>query len=213
MVRFTKNEIRDLIIAFVVLSFCFAISIVGLDAHGILSILPIVMIGVASGGLSHETGHKLVAMKYGHDAEFKLWPIGLLIAFATSFIGMVIALPGEAKVNGDDLSDEMKGKIAIAGPMTNMGLALIFAAIAALMSPLKLHSNVFNLIFFTGLVGFSVNCFLATFNLMPFYTLDGTKVMKWSAKIWIVIFALAVIMMLISIYIGPENMFKSVIGI
>ena len=46
MFEFTRAEIRDLTIAFIVLSICFAISNVGLfDFKGFVSILPIVMIG------------------------------------------------------------------------------------------------------------------------------------------------------------------------
>ena len=70
MFEFSRNEIRDLLIAFVVLSICFAISNVGTDPFGIASILPIVMIGVGAGFLLHEIGHKFVSIKYGYWAEF-----------------------------------------------------------------------------------------------------------------------------------------------
>ena len=85
MLRFTKREATDLMIALIMLSFCFAISTVKIDIHKILSLLPIVVIGVASGTILHEVGHKFMAMRYGYQSEFKLWPIGLLIGFATAF--------------------------------------------------------------------------------------------------------------------------------
>ncbi len=66
MYEFTRNEIRDLLIAFAVLSISFAICNVGTDPFGIASILPIVMIGVGAGFLLHEIGHKFVSMKYGY---------------------------------------------------------------------------------------------------------------------------------------------------
>ena len=97
MFEFTKNELRDLVIAFIVLSIAFAIANVKFDLHAFISILPIVMFGVGVGFLLHELGHKYVANKYGYKAEFKLWPIGLLIALITSLIGWVFALPGEAR--------------------------------------------------------------------------------------------------------------------
>ncbi len=211
MLKFTKNEIRDLIIAFLVLSVAFAISNVKLDAHRFVSILPIVMVGVALGSLVHELGEKFVATKYGYEAEFKAWPLGLLIAFASSFIGMVIALPGSVFTNDDNRDDEINGRIAIAGPMANMILAVLFIVIAALIFPLKAYSDVFTLIYLICTVGFSVNSFLATFNLLPLYTLDGTKIMKWDPKIWIVIFAISVIMLLSSITIGAEKMVQLII--
>ena len=213
MLIFTKNEVRDLIIAFIVLSIAFAISNVMLDVHGFISILPIVMVGVATGSISHELGQKYVAMKYGYDAEFKAWPIGLLIALVTAFIGIVFAFPGEIRTNAKNISDEINGKISIAGPMANIALALIFITVAALIYPLKSYSNIFTLIYLICTVGFSVNTFLATFNLLPLYSLDGTKVFKWNISYWIIIFAIAAVMLLTSIGIGAENMVKIIIGI
>ena len=213
MFEFTKREKRDLIIAFIVLTFCFGIATAGLNLHGFVSCLPIVIIGVAIGSLLHELGHKYVAMKYGRQAEFKLWPLGLLIAVVTSFFGVVFATPGTTQIDADNISDEINGKISVAGPMANMVLALIFIAIAALMYPLKAYSVIFELLFLICAVGFSVNSFLATFNLLPVYSLDGTKVLKWSKTIWIVTIAIAAIMMLTSISIGPENMVQLVMGV
>ena len=81
MFEYSKNEIISLTIAFIVLSISFSISSVGLNAHGFISILPIVMIGVGLGFMLREIGQKFVAMKHGCEAEFRAWPIGLLIAF------------------------------------------------------------------------------------------------------------------------------------
>lgn len=211
MIEFTRNEVRDLLIALIVLSFCFAIASVGLDAHGIFSIFPIVMVGVGIGFILREIGQKYAAMRDGFEAEFKLWPIGLLIAFVTAFIGMVFAFPGEIRTHPDQIADDINGKIGVAGPLANMLLALIFIAIAALIYPFSLNSGFIHLIYLICTVGFSVNSFLAAFNLLPIYSLDGIKVLKWDAKIWIVVFAIAVIMMLSSITIGAENMVKLLI--
>ena len=212
MYEFTRNEIRDLLIAFAVLSICFAISNVGMDLFGIASILPIVMIGVGAGFLLHEIGHKFVSMKYGYWAEFKLWPLGLVIAFVTAFLGFVFAAPGAVNTYADQMSDEINGRISIAGPMTNMGLALVFIVIAALIYPFSIHSQIVHLIYLICTVGYSVNSYLAAFNLLPFATLDGTKVMKWSVLIWFVVFAIAAVMTLLSMTIGAENMVGLIIG-
>ena len=209
--KFTKNEVRDLIIAFIVLSVAFAISSVRVDVHQFVSILPIVMVGVALGSIVHELGQKYIAAKYGYEAEFKAWPLGLLISLASSFIGIVFAMPGSVFTNDDNMDDEINGRIAIAGPMANMALAILFIVIAALIFPLKAYSNVFTLIYLICTVGFSVNSFLATFNLFPLYTLDGTKIMKWDPKIWIIIFAISGIMLLSSITIGAEKMVQFII--
>ena len=211
MFELTKRELIESIIVFIVLSICFAISNTRFDVNAFISILPIVMIGVGLGTILHEFGHKFVAMKYGYRSEFKLWPIGLLIAFVTSFFGIVIALPGEARIYAEDMSDEIVGRIAVAGPMLNIAFGLIFIVIAVLIYPLTPYSDILYYIFLIDAIGFSVNSFLATFNLFPLYTLDGTKIMKWSPKIWIIIFAIAVIMLLSSITIGAEHMVQLII--
>lgn len=210
MFTFTKNEIRDLIIAFIVITIAFAISTVGLDLHGFISILPIIVIGVGIGFLFHELGHRYVAIKYGYRAEFKAWPLGLVIALASAFIGFVFAAPGSSQVYADNISDEINGKISIAGPMANLALSIIFIVVVALIYPFTSNS-IIELIFLICTVGFSVNNFLAAFNLLPFYSLDGTKVLKWDVKIWSIIFAISVLMLVASITIGPENMVKLLI--
>ncbi len=212
MFKFTRNELRDLLIAFIVLSICFAISNVGLNLFSILSIMPIVMIGVGAGFLLHEIGHKFVSMKYGYWVEFKLWPLGLVIALVTAFLGFVFAAPGAVNTYADHMNDEINGRIAIAGPMTNMGLALVFIIIAALIYPFSIHSQIVHLIYLICTVGYSVNSYLAAFNLLPFATLDGIKVMKWNVLIWFVVFAIAAVMTLLSMTIGAENMVGLIIG-
>ena len=104
------------------------------------------------------------------------------------------------------------GRIAIAGPMTNMGLALVFIIIAALIYPFSIHSQIVHLIYLICTVGYSVNSYLAAFNLLPFATLDGIKVMKWNILIWFVVFAIAAVMTLLSMTIGAENMVGLIIG-
>ena len=212
MFVFTKDELRDLAIAFIVLTICFSIATAGFNVRGFISALPIVIVGVAIGSLLHELAHKFVAVKYGCDAEFKLWPLGLVIAFATSFFGVVFASPGSTNVYSGNTTDEINGRISLAGPMANIVFGLIFIAIAALIYPLKVHSPIFELTYLICTVGFSVNSFLATFNLFPIYSLDGTKVLKWSLIIWVVSIAVAGIMMLSSITIGPENMVSLLMG-
>ncbi|WP_407431878.1 site-2 protease family protein [Methanobrevibacter sp.] len=213
MVEYTRNEIRDLIISFIVLSICFTISTVKMNFYGAISILPIVTVGVGIGFMLRELAQKFVAIKYGYNAEFKMWPLGLLITFISSLLGFVLAFVGSIKIDEDDVPDEIKGRTAVAGPMANMALALLFIVIATLIYPLKIHSSVFNLIFLINTVGFSVNSFLAAFNLLPLWTLDGLNVFKWDVKIWIVTFVLACIMLVLATIIGAEKMVVMLIGI
>lgn len=195
------------------LIFCFTFATAGFNLWGFISCLPIVIVGVAIGSVLHELGHKYVAMKYGCQAEFKLWSLGLLIAVVSSFFGVVFATPGTVHTNADNITTEIDGKIAIAGPMANMVLGLIFIAIAALIYPFKVYSIIFELIFLICAIGFSVNSFLAAFNLFPIYSLDGTKVLKWNIGIWILIMTISGIMVLISITIGAESMVQLLLNL
>ncbi len=212
MFRFTSSEVRDLIIAFIVISLCFAIVQGGRNTDVILSILPIVMIGVGAGFILHELGHKFVSMKYGYWAEFKLWPQGLIFALITSFFGFVFAAPGAVYTYANYMTDEINGKISIAGPIVNIILALIFLAIATAVYPDALYSENIALIFIICATGYSINSFLAVFNLLPIGNLDGSKVLTWNVGIWLVTILIAGILTLLSMTIGVENIVRIILG-
>ena len=211
MFKFTSSEIRDLIIAFIVISLCFAIVNGGRDANAVLSILPIVMVGVGAGFILHELGHKFVSMKYGYWAEFKLWPQGLIFALVTSFFGFVFA-PGAVYTYANYMTDEINGKISIAGPIVNIILALVFLAVATAIYPSAFYSGTSALVFIICSVGYSINSFLAVFNLLPIGNLDGSKVLTWNFGIWIVTIAIAGVLTLMSMTIGVENIVRMILG-
>jgi len=212
MIKFTSSEVRDLIIAFFVISLCFAIVNGGRDSNAILSILPIVMVGVGAGFILHELGHKFVSMKYGYWAEFKLWPQGLIFALVTSFFGFVFAAPGAVYTYADYMTDEINGKISIAGPVVNIILAIIFLAIATAIYPSAFYSENSALIFIICSVGYSINSFLAVFNLLPIGNLDGSKVLTWNFGIWIITIAIAGILTYMSMTMGVENIVRLILG-
>lgn len=54
MYKFSQVELRDFSIAFIVLSVSFSISAAGMNAMGIISVLPIVMFGVGVGFILHD---------------------------------------------------------------------------------------------------------------------------------------------------------------
>lgn len=212
MFKFTTSEIRDLIIAFVVISLSFAIVNGGRDPSAVLTILPIVMVGVGAGFILHELGHKFVSMKYGYWAEFKLWPQGLIFALISSFLGFVFAAPGAVYTYANYMTDEINGKISIAGPIVNIVLALIFLAICIVIYPSAFTSETSILIFVICSVGYSINSFLAAFNLIPIGNLDGSKVLTWNAGIWVATIAVAGIMTLMSMTMGVETIVRIILG-
>lgn len=212
MFKFTKSEVRDLIIAFLVISLCFAIANTGRNINALLQILPMIMVGVGAGFILHELGHKFVSMKYGYWAEFKLWPQGLLFALITSFFGFVFAAPGAVYTYANYMTDEINGKISVAGPVVNIILAIIFLAIATAVYQSAFTSQTSLFIFVVCSLGYSINSFLALFNLLPIGNLDGSKVLRWNVGIWIAVIAVAGIMVFLSHTIGVEGIVRLIIG-
>ena len=213
MFKFTMSEVRDLIIAFIFISLSFAIANSGRDINNILSILPLIMVGVGAGFIFHELGHKFVSMKYGYWAEFKLWPQGLLFALVTSFFGFVFAAPGAVYTYANYMTDEINGKISVAGPIVNIVLALIFLAIGASVYPDAFTSQTAVTIFIICATGYSINAYLAVFNMLPIGGLDGTKVFSWNIGIWVATIAVAGILTASSMTVGFENIVRMILGI
>ena len=195
MFRFTKKEIRDLIISFIVIALGFTILYSNGDYSHIGIVFPVVMIGVGVGFIFHELGHKFVAMHYGYYAEYELWPTGLLIALASSFFGFIFAAPGAVVIYSNGMEEKTNGIISIAGPIVNIILGLIFFLILVSLGDFA-YTETGYLVALTCVLGTRINFFLAAFNLLPIPPLDGSKVMAWSVPVWLITFAIAALLVL-----------------
>jgi Zn-dependent protease len=141
----------------------------------------IILIAVGSAFVLHEIGHRTVARSYGVHSEYRAWTWGLCLAIAMAFAtqgSFVFAAPGAVYIFGR-VTREQNGKISIAGPATNLLVALAFLALF-LATPYKELCA----------TAAYVNLVLGAFNLMPFGPLDGTKIYAWNAKAWAALFAL-----------------------
>ena len=195
MFRFTKKEIRDLIISFIVIALGFTILYSNGDYSHIGIVFPVVMIGVGVGFIFHELGHKFVAMHYGYYAEYELWPTGLLIALVSSFFGFIFAAPGAVVIYSQGMEEKTNGLISIAGPLVNIALGLIFFLILGSLGDF-VYTEAGAIVYLICVLGTRINFFLAAFNLLPIPPLDGSKVLSWSVPIWLVTFAIAAILVL-----------------
>ena len=195
MFRFTKKEIRDLIISFIVIALGFTILYSNGDYSHITLIFPIVMIGVGAGFIFHELGHQFSAMNYGYYAESELWPTGLLIALVSSFFGFIFAAPGAVVIYSNGMEERTNGIISIAGPLVNIALGLIFFIILGSLGNL-IYTETGAILSLICVLGTRINFFLAAFNLLPIPPLDGSKVLSWSVPIWVITFAIAAILVL-----------------
>lgn len=213
MFKVTANEIRDLIIAFIFISLSFSILYSGRNIAALQQIFPVVMIGLGLGFILHELGHKFASMHYGYWAEFKLWPAGLIFALVSSFFGFVFAAPGAVYTYaGSYLDDKTNGIISLAGPVVNIALALVFLLIGAIIYPQAFNNAAMRFLFIVCSLGFSTNSYLAVFNLIPIWNLDGSKVLRWNIIVWLITIAIAGIMTYLSMTVGAENIVRIIIG-
>ena len=173
---FSRSEIRDLSIAWLVLGFCFSFRHLFTSLEGFATFLVIALIGIGAGFIFHELSHKLVAQRLGYLAEFRLWKVGLIIAVASAIISLgqlLFFAPGAVYVSSYSRSHE-EGLIAAAGPFANIVLAALFYA-------LSFSSGFLSQV---GEWGFIINLWLAAFNLLPIPPLDGRKIFSWNNRSW-----------------------------
>lgn len=131
--------------------------------------------------IAHELAHKTVAQHYGLWAEFRVTMFGALITVMSIVSPIKIISPGAVMIAG--MPDrETIGKTSIAGPLTNISIALLFLVSTQLLSGLGLAIAEFGLL---------INSVIALFNLIPFGILDGFKVFFWNRTIWVTVFLLS----------------------
>jgi len=193
--RFSRDEIRDILISVVVLAVAFTLlfrnsGILGFfqyylgDTMKYVGLFGLSIILVLMSFLFHEFGHKFVAQKFGLWSEYRMWPAGLMITLVTSFLGFLFAAPGAVMISGN-MDKSMNGKISIAGPVVNIAMCLIGLAGCFLVN----HSGW--VIFFFMLA--NLNAFLALFNLLPIPPLDGSKIISWNIVVWVAAIAIAAV--------------------
>lgn len=183
MVKFTASEIRDIIISMLAISFAFALLLsrsTGFNITVIITLMPITLIVVGFGFVFHELSHKFVAIRYGYWAEYKMWIQGLFLALITPLFGFIFAAPGAVYIHGEYISKEENGKISVSGSITNIIFASFFLLIL-----IALPNNIY--ITTLAFYGVFINGFLAFFNQLPFFGLDGSKVIKWNPFVWILV--------------------------
>jgi Zn-dependent protease len=192
--RFSRIELLHILVSVAVLTVAFSISIIGgigyLSDVGLTAfayILSASLLAVASGFLLHELSHKLVAQRYGCEAEFRMNPMGLVIGLFTAFFGFLFALPGAVMIAGR-IANRENGIISAAGPAVN----LIIGGICLVATASFEQDTLLWLI--VGIVAF-INIWLAFFNLLPLPPLDGSKVVHWNMPAYISLMAVAVAML------------------
>lgn len=182
-IRFSSTELQHLSIAVFALTigFTFVLSEASTISGRFLSPLtePFTLLAaflaVSSGFVFHELAHKFVAIKYGCLAEFRAQMSGLGLSLLIALVAKILfAAPGAVQIYGR-VDQRENGIISIAGPATNIAIAIIALPFAIFTSGV-----VEDILWTIALV----NALLGAFNLLPFGPLDGKKVMAWNKLLW-----------------------------
>lgn len=185
-----SGEAVEILIAVVVLAAAFAnvwASSMGIPPASslFLKLAGVSIIAVGTGFIFHEMAHRFVANRYGAYARFSLWPLGLVIALVSSFFGFIFAAPGAVYIYARSLTREQNGIISLAGPAMNIILGLLFFGFAVMfVQPAENGAEPVpgDLLWPLAI---SINFFLAFFNLIPIFPLDGSKVLAWNKFVWL----------------------------
>jgi Zn-dependent protease len=199
----SSTELKHLFIAWVAISYAFAIMLVWMELKRrptsseifgpfITDLFIISLITVGISFIFHEMGHKFVAQQYGAWAEFRMSFGMLLLAIYMAWqIGILFAAPGAVQIFGPHITKKQYGKIAASGPVMNLFLAFAFM-------PLLTDTG---FLYDIGRLGVIINLALAGFNMLPISVLDGRKVLAWNPIVYIGLFMTIIVVGMFSVAI------------
>jgi len=195
---FTVMEIRDLIISAFVLGLIFAVRNWSLNNWLFATAV------AAPALIFHEIAHKIMAQRYELAASYIMWPTGIAISLLLTIFSngaLIFAALGAVVISSTfhtrlgyrfiGLTSGQLGKIALAGPMTNIVLAIIFYVLRPI-----------NTYFFD--LGITINLIVAIFNCFPVPPLDGAKIFRWNIPLWLGVLVTAVLLLVLPNIIGIE---------
>ena len=151
----------------------------------------------------HELAHRVAARRYGFPAVYRVWIPGLILAMGAAMFGWRFAAPGGVVIHIPENTAENRaklGKSALAGPVVNMVLAVVFAVafviiaswIAYTTSGSGSTSGIQTSLLNIAYIGAEINAWLAFFNLIPWGNFDGFKVFQWNKKVWVILFIISI---------------------
>jgi Zn-dependent protease len=137
------------------------------------------------GFLLHELAHRTTARRYGCYAYYQIWLWGVVLtlvmailtqgSFIFAALGAVYIAPMVSTSSLDyEALKKVFGIISLSGPAMNLLLVAIFYGLSFSGGYIGLMSY----------YGFSINLWLAAFNLIPVPPFDGSKIFSWSKPIW-----------------------------
>lgn len=216
--NFTFRELVDLTTS--VLALCFALTVASLpngimdlfnDPYLLIPYFILYLITIAPAFVLHEMGHRFTAIKYGAEAHYQGFPFLILMMLLGAILfGVVFAATGAVVIFAQYLTPKERAEISLAGPKVNIVLSVLFLTLllflpfineALVHFNLGLPKNIYSLVEMVLNYSAFINAFLAAFNLVPIFPLDGSKVIAYSFNFWAVWFGISLILLLM---IKPE---------
>ncbi|WP_336359405.1 metalloprotease [Haladaptatus sp. ZSTT2] len=192
--NFSAKEIQDLVVAWIALGVAFTFFLAGpsiVQSAQLPLVIGVSMLTVGIGFLLHELAHKVTAIRFGQVAEFRADYGMLMLAVAAGLAGFLFAAPGAVYHAGRNVTKRENGLIALAGPVTNLLLAAVFAPLAF---------GVGGALGYVGQLGLTINLLLAGFNMLPFGPLDGKSVFRWSKLVFLLVFLPSAALALLALF-------------
>jgi Zn-dependent protease len=203
------NDNFELFKAWAGTTLAYAILISGGNFLSLTFVIDLVISAIVCGlaFVLHELAHRIVARNYGAEAHFIANNGWLLVSIVLAFAHFFIAAPGAVWHRGY-LTKRQGGLIALAGPATNMALAILFliplsVLTIGLATDRIAQTSIIRIILILCQTGFSLNAWIGLFNMIPAGPFDGAKVLDWSPKVFGVTVALGIFLAFIFDRIAP----------
>lgn len=192
----SDKELKDLLTAWIFVSVAFSIvrtietgfTISEIFKSEFLTTMLISAITVGLAFLLHELAHKIVAQHYKCWAEFRADITMLVLAVLMSFLGFVFIAPGAVMIFGN-ITKRQNGIISLAGPLTNILLAIILLPLLFLDTTSVLKEAIAS--------GYIINSWLALFNMIPLWNFDGAKIYAWHKLVYFITVIISAILIFI----------------
>jgi len=212
--RFTKSEVRDLGIA-TVLIMLVGFAMLGGIGRGILFaiaalpgwifspfwwFLPAILVVFWCSFMVHEMAHKYVSQRYGMTSEFRMTPQGYYLSAVAILFGIPIFGTGTMMTGGVRSMDDF-AKSSLAGPVSNLVIAGCLVAIAEII--IATGGSIVGPLGFVLSYGTILNALLGLFNMIPFRGFDGGTVYRWDKRVWVVVTASLLLLLLIGYFGFP----------
>ena len=163
----------------------FALSYVFADREAFTPVniaMYLIVAGVVTVG--HDLAHKITALVFKAETEYKFWTLGTVTMILTSWLfGNVFAQPARAIIDAEKLEPRGKAFIALSGPAVSLILSILFL----MLVPLR-FTTWGGPIAAIGVLGFSMNMLSTVYSLMPFEPMDGGRIFGWSKVLWGLLF-------------------------